>query len=319
MVKVSVIVPVYNVENYLRDCLNSLAVQTLNDIEFICIDDGSTDNSLKILREYEALDKRFKVVSKPNSGYGASMNIGLRTACGQYIGILESDDFAEPEMFEILYNTARDNNLDLVRCQYYHYNTSKNEDTLFDNSWVGQNQVYTPLENQTPFYQAPAIWTNLFKSSMIKDNDISFLETPGASFQDTSFAFKLYASSKRFMMIPDVLLHYRIDNSFSSVKSLGKVFYVNKEYSEIKRFAMVHNIYDNVKKLIPVIKTACYKWNYNRLASGLKRLFLFRWSLECAEDFLKGNIDWKMFDKRDYKRLVIIAFFPLIYFFRRSF
>ena len=102
MAKVSILIPCYNVEKYIRQCLDSVVNQTLKDIEIICINDGSTDSTLDILRKYENRDNRIKVISKHNSGYGASMNIGLETAKGEYVGIVESDDFVEPNMFEKL-------------------------------------------------------------------------------------------------------------------------------------------------------------------------------------------------------------------------
>ena len=280
MPKVSIIIPVYNVEKYLRQCMDSVVNQTLKDIEIICINDGSTDNSLNILEEYANQDSRIKIVNKENSGYGASMNVGLAAAASDYIGIVESDDFVELNMFEILYNTAKENNLDLVRCRYFEYKTQENTNTLIENLWVPKNRVYCPLEEKAPFWQAPAIWCNLFKKEMIEKNHIRFLETPGASYQDTSFAFKLYASAERFMMIEDALLHYRVDNVNSSFKSTSKAFFVNKEYAEIVDFSFRQRIYPEVRKLIPKIKKGCYLWNYKRLDFKLKPLFLLVWGYE---------------------------------------
>ena len=318
MPKVSIIIPIYNVEKYLRQCLDSVINQTLNDIEIICIDDGSKDNSLSIIRSYEARDARIKVISKPNSGYGATMNIGLKTAKGEYIGIVESDDYAEPDMFEILYNKAKENDLDLIRCQYYLYKSEENSNTVFDNSWVPQNEIYCPLENQTPFYQAPAIWCNLVKRSLIEKHDIRFLETPGASYQDTSFAFKTYAVAKRFMMINNPLIHYRVDNENSSVNSSAKAFYVNKEYAEITRFAKETGIYNEVRRIIPKLKYGCYRWNHERLKSSIKPIFVFRWGIEYFKDFILGNIDKKQFTKKEYRRIITLAFFPFIYLHRKA-
>lgn len=277
MPKISIIIPCYNVEKYLKQCLDSVVNQTLQDIEIICINDGSTDSTLSILREYENSDNRIKVISKHNSGYGASMNIGLETAKGKYIGIVESDDYAELNMFETLYNVAEENNLDLVRCQYYLYNSKENSNEPRDNSWVPQNKVYCPLKENAPFLQAPAIWSNLVNREFLNKNNIRFLETPGASYQDTSFAFKLYACADRFMMIPDRLLHYRIDNENSSVNSSAKANFVNTEYAEITRFSKEKGIYKDVCKLIPRIKYACYQWNHSRLSKKLKPSFIFRW------------------------------------------
>lgn len=318
MVKVSILIPCFNVEKYIRQCLDSVVNQTLQDIEIICINDGSKDSTLDILKEYESKDNRIKVISKQNSGYGASMNIGIETAKGEFIGIVESDDFVELNMFEKLYNTAKDNDCDLVRCQYYLYKSSDNSNELLDNTWVPMNKVYCPLDNQTPFMQAPAIWSNLIKRNMLLDNNIRFLETPGASYQDTSFAFKLYASAKRFMMINDTFLHYRIDNENSSVNSVTKADCVLKEYAEIKRFAKEQNVYNKLRFLIPKIRYGCYRWNHERLVRKLKFPFLLKMSKEYFMDFLQGNINKSLFSKKDFKQIVIISFFPWIYMFRRN-
>ena len=100
MPKVSIIVPTYNVEQYLREAMDSIINQTLKDIEIICIDDGSTDNSGKILDEYASKDSRVKVIHKKNGGYGKAMNVGLDNATGEYVGIVEPDDYIEPDMYE---------------------------------------------------------------------------------------------------------------------------------------------------------------------------------------------------------------------------
>lgn len=114
--KISVLVPCYNVAHFVAECLMSLKVQTLNDIEVICLNDGSTDNTLALIRETVADDPRFRIVDKPNSGYGATMNLGLKMARGEYIGIVESDDFVEKTMFEKLYSVAVEHELDIARC-----------------------------------------------------------------------------------------------------------------------------------------------------------------------------------------------------------
>ena len=119
MCKVSILVPIYNVEKYLRQCLESVVNQTLKDIEIICINDGSTDSSPEIIREFASRDSRIKVIDKPNTGYGHSMNQGLKAATGEYIGIVESDDFAELNMFEVLYNTAKSNGAEIVKSNYW--------------------------------------------------------------------------------------------------------------------------------------------------------------------------------------------------------
>src|SRR5574344_757344 len=109
MAEVSILIPIYNVEKYLEQCLESVCNQTLKDIEIICINDGSTDSSLKIIKDFQKNDDRVVLINKKNSGYGDSMNKGLEKATGEYIGIVESDDFIEKDAFEKLYSLAKKN------------------------------------------------------------------------------------------------------------------------------------------------------------------------------------------------------------------
>ena len=117
----SLLVPIYNVERYLRECLDSAVAQTLEDIEIICINDGSTDNSPAIIREYMERDARVKMIDKANSGYGDSMNRGLEMARGKYVGILESDDFMAPDALEKLVAAAERFNTDFAKANFDFY------------------------------------------------------------------------------------------------------------------------------------------------------------------------------------------------------
>ena len=114
MPKVSIIVPTYNVEMYLDQCMESLQRQTLKDIEIICVNDGSKDHSLEIMQRYAADDPRIVIIDKENGGYGKAMNVGLDRATGEYIGILEPDDYVPLNMYEDLYQAAKERDLDFV-------------------------------------------------------------------------------------------------------------------------------------------------------------------------------------------------------------
>lgn len=195
-IKVSVLVPCYNVESFLPQCLDSILGQTLKDLEVICINDGSKDSTLDILKDYAKKDPRLKVLNKENTGYGDSMNRGLDWACGEYVGIVESDDFIDADMFESLYSVATEKDLDLARCGYYYYENGTDTPQIYP--FVPKNKVFSPLENTAPFYQSPSIWANIYKNSWLKNNKIRFLPTPGASYQDTSFTFKCYFECRRF-------------------------------------------------------------------------------------------------------------------------
>ena len=117
---ISIIIPIYNTEKYLEQCLGSIASQSLKDFEAICIDDGSTDGSPKIMDAFAAADTRFKVIHKQNAGYGAAVNTGIAHASGTYIGIVEPDDYIEPDMYKTLYEAAESNDFpDIVKGAYW--------------------------------------------------------------------------------------------------------------------------------------------------------------------------------------------------------
>lgn len=123
--KVSVIVPVYNVEDYIEEALESLKKQTMTDIEFIVINDGSTDNSKEIIERITYDDTRFKIFNVENGGIGRAFNLGLSKASGEYIAEFESDDYVVPNAYEILYNTAKAHDVDVVRCNWTEFSTDK--------------------------------------------------------------------------------------------------------------------------------------------------------------------------------------------------
>lgn len=151
----SILVPCYNVEKYLNQCLLSIQNQTFNDFEVICLNDGSTDSTLSILKSFQNQDSRFKIIDKPNTGYGDSMNIGLHSAKGKYIGIVESDDYIDHKMFQKLVEEAEAKNLDVSRGGYFL--SSKGGITPLKNDWIKKNTVFNPNIDPSPFWQAPAI------------------------------------------------------------------------------------------------------------------------------------------------------------------
>ena len=126
MKKVSVIIPVYNVEEYLEECMESVIHQTLKEIEILCVNDGSTDHSLQILEQYAKKDDRIRIISQKNGGYGKAMNQGLDAASGEYIGIVEPDDYVPLNMYEDLYRKAKEQNLDFVKADFYRFVTAEN-------------------------------------------------------------------------------------------------------------------------------------------------------------------------------------------------
>lgn len=319
MVKVSILVPIYNVEKYLRECLDSLVTQTLQDIEIICINDGSTDNSLNIISEYAQKDNRIKVIDKPNSGYGASMNRGLEVATGDYIGILEPDDYTVQNMYEDLYELAIKNDADLVKSDWFEFYT---EPKLIRKAGrfalLESNKILNVKTTPELLKIQPAIWSGIYKRSLIYDNNVRFLETPGASFQDTSFAFKTMCLAKNVVLTNQAYIHYRQDNNASSVKSSAKVYAICTEYEEINKFMDLHKDlkpYINAQKMGKEYDN--YVWNLKRIDESFRLEFIEKMSEifnsynnnnEIGQDFFekvnKKDFNLLLNNQKEYKKLI---------------
>ena len=272
--KVSILVPCFNVEKYVAQCLQSIQQQTLKDIEVICLNDGSTDCTLEIIQEIVGADPRFKIINKPNSGYGSTMNLGLSKAKGTYVGIVESDDFVEANMFKALYDQAIEHDLDISRCAFNRLINGKIKPNpcLF----LPKNKTFTPKAESNAFLHPPSIWAALYRRTLLTDNNIHFLETPGAAYQDLSFAFKTTLVAKRIRCLPDPLLNYRIHQD-NSVKKGNNPLIVFNEIDECILFAYQHHAKRILDEVILDIEYATFKWNYLRLPPKVAHTFFNAW------------------------------------------
>lgn len=301
--KVSIVVPVYNVEKYLRECLDSLLAQKLKEIEIIVVNDGSTDSSPEIAAEYAAKDSRVRLISKENEGYGKTMNRGFAEARGEYVGIVESDDFADPRMFKDMYKFAKRHDLDLVKANYYEHS---DQGDVFQEPFVGLDykKVFDPRTDQRALVVLPIIWSALYRRSMIEREGVRFNETPGASYQDTSFVFQVWASARRAAILPKGYLHYRVDNANSSVKSSSKVFAVCDEYELSSQFlAKDPEKQQAFEKILNLLKLGTYRWNFNRLAPEYQLQFAERMRDEYMTARNAGALDQAMFSSEDWEEL----------------
>ncbi len=308
MSKVSVVIPVYNVEKYLRECLDSVVNQTLKDIEIICVNDGSTDSSLDILNEYASKDNRIKIIDKKNTGYGHSMNVSIDNATGEYLGIVEPDDYIELDMYETLYNKAKESDLDYIKGNYYKYSTIPNitnkKFVPFDKTDIYE-KVINPNNYIKTFTGGMSIWASIYKIDFLKQNKIRFLETPGASFQDTSFGIKTIFSAQKAMYLRNAFYHYRTDNINSSVKSNSKIFCICDELQELEnRYAT-----DKEKMLIiNALKIDKYTWNYDRLNQEGKKKFIKTYKKEIKKIFSKKLYNEEVLLSRIKKSCQIILY-----------
>lgn len=294
--KVSIVVPVYNVDKYLCQCLDSLCHQTLKEIEIICVDDGSTDLSGKILDEYANKDERIRVIHKQNEGYGKAMNCGIDHAKGEYIGILESDDFANIDMYEKLYSKATESNLDMIRGNYFEYRESGiKEHILYPLELC--DKLLDPLDIPTIFLQGPAIWTGLYKREFLKEKNIRFQETPGASYQDASYHFLTWTLAERIAVTEDCLMYYRMDNEASSVHSKKKIFCVCDEFAFLERKLQEAGVCKEFLYANQGYKFSKYLWNFRRLSIKYQYIFykeMVRQFELAREDGLLKKEYWDM-------------------------
>ena len=294
---VSVVVPVHNVAPYLDQCLTSIRNQTLAEIEIICVDDGSTDDSPAILARHSAQDGRITVITKSNSGYGETMNRGLAQALGDFVSIVESDDFIAAPMLERLHALALAHDAEVVKANYYHYWSSPERDELVRVVTPGHTGLVDPQQTRDIIYQPPSIWSGLYRRSFLTENDIAFLPTPGASYQDTSFAFKVWATARRAIFTEEAFVHYRQDNANSSINSLGKAYCVCTEFAEMSRFVAARpDLPTGTEAVRQLMRYNTYIWNYDRLSPDLREEFLEHIAQEFRHDKEQGVLDFSLFD-----------------------
>lgn len=307
--KVSVIIPTYNVEKYLRTCLDSAIYQTLENIEIIVVNDGSPDNCIDIINEYATKDRRIKVIDKENGGYGKAMNCGLDIATGEYIGIIEPDDFVELHMFEDLYNIAKKNNLDFVKADFNRFmHDEYGNIVLLFNSVAKKpenyNVVIKPSEETKSFSYIMNTWSGIYNREFLEKNGIRHNETPGASFQDNGFWFQTMMYAERAMFCNKPYYINRRDNPNSSVASKEKVYCMNEEY------VYIHDILaknpEKAKQLMGQFhwkKYHNYLFRYDVIALEYQEEYIKRMSDELKEAYSSGEIDETLFEPHEIETM----------------
>ena len=245
--KISVIVPVYNVEKYLRKCLDTIISQTFADIEIICVNDGSTDNSRNILEEYKNKDCRIVIVDKKNGGLSSARNAGMKVARGEFISFIDSDDWIDETMLEKLYNSMTTLNTDITICAVHQFDETKQviDDSnpyytlgFFDESFT--NKAFSYKETK-PFLMDVCVmaWNKLYRKSLIDECQAQFPE--GLIFEDGPFFFTIFFKTQRVSIVRDFLYYYRINRSGSIIQKAGKKF--------LDIIDVVELMYDKIKQI----------------------------------------------------------------------
>ncbi len=248
--KISIIVPVYNAEEYLKQCLDSIVNQTYKNIEIICINDASTDNSLSILKEYEKNDSRIKVLSGEHIGAGKARNLGIEKSTGDYLLFLDCDDFFELNMIEEMLNKITIENSDIVVCNSYVFDNQNNTDTLNDNNYkhVKKSPINPQDYPQDLFtFIDGCAWNKIFKASIVKENAILFEDL--TSCNDITFTDTMLALANSISLLKQAYVHYRTNqkNNISANrgdKAVNGIYAINALENNLKK----HNLWNIFSK-----------------------------------------------------------------------
>lgn len=247
-IKVSIIIPVYNTSMYLDKCLNSLLNQTLNEIEIICVNDGSTDDSLIVLQNFAQKDGRVKIIDQKNQGQSVARNAGIKEAKGEYIGFIDSDDWADVEMFERLYGNAKQFNSDLAMCSITMYDEKTGNTTtsdpymtldLFPKTF--ENRAFNYTDTLDFIFRICVVpWNKLYRREFLQSKKLAFVE--GLNFEDNVFNLQTIVEAQRISLIKEPLVFYRKASETSYTFGKGehkkldffKIFDLEEEYLQEK-------------------------------------------------------------------------------------
>ncbi|MBE6645660.1 MAG: glycosyltransferase [Ruminococcaceae bacterium] len=312
-IKVSVIMPIYNAASYLRPALDSALDQTLSEIEIICVDDGSTDNSLEIIKEYQERDGRVRIITETNAGIGLARNNGMRRARGEYIAFLDADDFAEPAFLETLYNIAIKDNLDIAIAGYDLYNSRKSRFepvTEAENSNIFKQGKVTS-KNEYPDHilssTTGAAWNKLFRRSFVEEKGLHFLQDVRI-YEDVFFVTSAMSLAERVEKIDKVMIHHRIHSEQARVKFLNKYYHqIPFVYLKIKEFLVHNGMYAPLFRSYLNLSASRSNRIFNRLTGDEKKNF---WNIlhnEYAELLGWQGKDASDFDSDELCRFVVFV------------
>lgn len=241
MINVSIILPSKNVVNCIKECLNSVRNQTLSNIEIICVDAFSTDGTRDVLVQSAKEDRRIHIIDDSIGSTGYAFNIALKIASGKYIGIVETDDYVESNMFEVLYSAAEEFDLDYVKADFNAFMDIKGKrfflptPTFFNEDKSYYNKILTPKKYKNIRIADGYMWKGIYKKSFLKEQQIRMHETKGAAFQDQGFLYRTIYRANRAMYLNQYLYNYRRDNENSSVYSSNMITKMMTEYHEIEK------------------------------------------------------------------------------------
>ena len=308
-IKISVIMPIYNAVEYLSRAIGDLLSQSFTDLELICVDDGSTDNSDSIIRSFMRKDSRVKMITQRNGGPSIARNAGLAEAVGDYIIFLDADDFYEKNLLSSLYEVAERDSLDVAVARFDIYNDNQNKYTTpMEEPHSG---IFVPggvtSKNEHPDFILSSttgyVWNKLFRASFIRNMEISF-DPELYVFEDVYFVCSALALAERVGRIESVLIHHRVYSEQSRARLFRKYYsQVPIIYKKLKSFLMQRGLYIPLKRgYLNFSAGRCYRI-YNLLwEDGKERL----WNM--LHDGYYAEFDWHTHEKTDFESLEVYEF-----------
>ena len=241
--KVSAVIAIYNVEQYLDRCLNSLRAQNFTDMEVLCVNDGSTDNSEDIIRKYVELDQRFILLNKENGGLSDARNYGLKKARGEYILFVDGDDFVEENLVLCAYERAEQDQLDLAVFAYHQYYLKDQTKELISLQFE-ENKVYNLKDDPSLLcYVNNSAWNKIYRKTLFTDNDIIYPK--GYNHQDLGTTAKLLYRAERIGFIKTALYNYLVDRPNNITQERNqKIYHIIKMEEEILSYYKKEGIFD---------------------------------------------------------------------------
>lgn len=306
---VSIAVPVFNNYEYIEECIESIKKQTLHDLEILIINDGSTDQrTIDTINSKAHSDERIAVIHKKNTGYGQNMNLAMDIARGKYFGIVESDDYIQPDMYKNLTEIAENQGLDLIKGDFAVFYGSGDNRIFTNRDLMGSRKFYNKITNSKKdiilFNINNVIWNGIYNLDFLRKNKIRFNETPGASFQDNGFWFQTIALADKLVFDSGRYYMLRRDNPNSSVFSKKKVWAMVHEYKFIWNFLVNHpDLMSRLKYIYTQKKFQNYLFNYNRIDNQYKIAFLQYISKDMREASKNGLLKKEYFSDNSWQAL----------------
>lgn len=338
MKTVSVIIPVYNVEKYLGKCLDSIVNQTYAQLEIICVNDGSPDNSEAILRKFASEDKRIRIIRQSNQGLSGARNTGIREATGEYTVFLDSDDWMDTDAIETAVNNAEANGVDCVMWGYVREFAGKSsEKKIFDTDLVFDEaqtrQIHRRLAGLTGEELASpentdslvTAWGKLYRTDIIKENNLSFVDTKIIGTEDLLFNMHYFGFVRTCSFINKPFSHYRKDNDTSLTRSYKSQLFVqwSELYRRIRSYIGENSLGEEFDKALDNriclsmiglgLNELCNKDSHSKRMKNLKEILSseqYRKAFENLE-FSYFPIHWKLFFTFCKKRNTLFVYILL--------